>query len=178
MNSNDFDKNDALQDDPSHYFNEEQFSTLVLNSDDFAKKNKEQIKNLVGLLTSGSTDEKDKALYILKKEDGREMLLYAIANSEFKSLRQQLVAACWESGLDFSKFIEFFVQLIMDSEYGLSMEACTVIECMEGPFQKNTVELCLTKLSELFDSGDEKQPLLEPVIEHLKNILARLKEEN
>ena len=80
------------------------------------------------------------------------------------------MAACWESGLDFSKYLEFFIQLIIGSDYGLCMEACTVIECMEGPFQTNTQELCLSKLIELCEKDKEKQQLLEPVIEHLKNL--------
>jgi hypothetical protein len=170
MNTNDFDKNEALQDDPSHYFNEEHFTTLVLNSDSFAQKNKEQIENLVSLLSKGGIEDKDEALRILKKEDGREMLLFAIAGDDFKSFRQQLVAACWESGLDFSKFLEFFVQIILGSEYAVCMEACTVIECMEGPFPSSIKELCLNKLQDLNQNDNEKKDLVEPVIEYLSSI--------
>ena len=166
---NNNEKSDALQDDPEYYFNEEHFASLVLNSDDFREKNLTEIRNLVGLLNTKDHKSKSEALQILKKQDGREMLLFAISSDEFREFRQALVASCWESGLDFSSYLEFFVQLILGSDFGISMEACTVIECMEGELKEPARSVCLTKLREYSDIHQEKRELILPILEFLSN---------
>lgn len=90
-------EHEALRDDPDFYFDENNFSTLVLNSEDYSKKHFDEIKNLVKLLTSGDRDTKEEALKLLKTDDGRDLLMSAITSKEYRDDRAALVAACWES---------------------------------------------------------------------------------
>jgi hypothetical protein len=159
-----------LEDDPEFYFDQNQFMTLVVNSEEFAKKNVEQIKNLVEVLSSSSREDKDEALRILKKEEGQELLLHAIAKEEFRDHRAVLIAACWESGLDFTKHFDFFLYLSLNADYLSSLEAITVIENIEGKIPDELKKLALEKLNEAIAAGNEKSDLFRDLIETLNSM--------
>lgn len=159
MNKENINRHEALNDDPEFYFDENNFSTVVLNSEDFSKKNSEEIKNLVVLICSENREDKDKALLVLKQQDGRELLLSAIADKSFRDSRNKLVAACWESGLDFSKYLEVFVILLLSGNYLEAIESLTVIENMENKLPDDIRILSVNKLEEAAKSETEKREL-------------------
>ena len=57
----------------------------------------------------------------------------------------RLVAACWQSGLDFSSQIPFFIRIFVDGDYQTAVEAFTVIEesimNADNAIQKSCVQL-------------------------------------
>lgn len=161
--------NNPLEDDPEFYFDQSQFNTLMINTDEFAKKNEAEIRNLISLVTSKETEEKREALKLLKVEKGQEMLLYAIASPEFKEYRAKLLAACWESGLDFTKYFEFFLQLVLNADYQSSLEAITVVENMEGKIPEELRTLAIEKLLEAVAAGNEKSELFKDLVAHLNS---------
>jgi hypothetical protein len=169
MSKQKINKHEALNDDPEFYFDENNFLTVVLNSEDFSKKNSEEIKNLVDLISSEIREDKDKALILLKQEDGRELLLSAIANKSFRESRSKLIAACWESGLDFSKYLEAFVILILSGNYMEALEALTVIENMESKLPEEIKMLSIKKMEEACQTESEKNDLLIQAISFLQN---------
>jgi hypothetical protein len=83
---------------------------------------------------------KEGTLLTLKKEKGGNILLLAIASPNAKEVRHKLVAACWESEINFSHYFSFFVLLALDPDYLVSLEAITVISTMEGPFKNEDVK--------------------------------------
>jgi hypothetical protein len=168
MNNNQLNKNEAFDDDPEHYFDDQQFSTVVLNSVDFTLKNVEEIKNLVALLTSGIREDKDQALLLLKREDGRELLMSAIASKEFRDTRNVLVAACWESGLDFSKYFESFIIIALSGNFIECMESVTVIENMERIPSEELKNLAIQKLEESIKTENEKNVLYVQLLDFLR----------
>jgi hypothetical protein len=41
---------------------------------------------------------------------------------------ENLVSACWQCGLDFSKYIDHFIELVIEDDYGIALEGFSVIE--------------------------------------------------
>jgi hypothetical protein len=160
---------DALRDDPNFYFDENNFSTLVLHSEEFAHKHVDEIKNLVELISSNERDEREEALKILKKENGAMMLLSSIASKEFREHRPKLIAACWESGLDFTEHFEFFLHLALTGDFSVSMEAVTVIENMEGKIPDDLRSIAITKMEEGIAAENEKSELYKVVLQFLRS---------
>lgn len=123
--------------DPKNYITtivgaEEKVSTLEITG--------KKISALISLLTDPlNKDVKEEALITLKQEKAGEILLAAIASPQAKSNKHILTAACWESEINFSKYLSFFITLALDTDYLVSLEAITVIENMDGPF--NPIDL-------------------------------------
>jgi hypothetical protein len=105
------------------------------------------IATLIDLLMNRQDFQlRQEALKELKSEAGKELLLKAIAVSKSKEHTKTLTAACWEAGLDFSKYLSFFVQLALISDMEICIEALTVIEDMQGPIDKKMLAESMAKL--------------------------------
>ena len=116
-----------------------------------------------------SREDKDQALLILKRDDGKEMLLSAIADKAFRDNRNILIAACWESGLDFSKYLEVFVVLVLTGNYTECMEAATVIENMEDELPEDIRSIAVQKLNEEIKLQSEKREFYIQVLDFLND---------
>jgi thermostable 8-oxoguanine DNA glycosylase len=125
------------------------------------------------LLTDPSNKNvKEDALLTLKKENGGNVLLLSIASPKAKNNKHLLVAACWESEINFSKYLSFFILLALDTDYLVSLEAITVIENMAGPFEKETVKEAIKKVkAEQKNVTTEKIVLLNDLIATLESYL-------
>ena len=101
----------------------------------------------------------------LKDQDGAELLSKAIANPDFRKVQTPLVAACWQNGLVYGKYIDTFAEVVINGEYSAAIEAFTVIEEAIGdlePYQRaRTVKKFKARLKEV---DDEKKPLLSELI--------------
>jgi hypothetical protein len=58
------------------------------------------------------------------------IIVEAIMNKEYSSIQEMLLRACWENGLDYSKYLPTFVNCYSWKFYEC-IEAFTVIENME-----------------------------------------------
>lgn len=138
--------------DLKKYFNSKEYSTAIIGSggnEPLAPLNEGKISTLISLLTDPSNKEiREEALITLKKEKGGDLLLAAIASPKSAGKKHILVAACWESEINFSKYLPFFILLATQDDYLVSLEAITVIENMEGPFGENHVKEGIKKIRE------------------------------
>jgi hypothetical protein len=138
--------------DLKKYFNSKEYSTAIIGTggDEPAPAlNEGKITTLISLLADPANKEiKEEALVTLKKEKGGDLLLAAIASPESNGKKHILVAACWESEINFSKYLPFFILLALSDDYLVSLEAITVIETMEGPFDKKHLEEGIIKIKE------------------------------
>ena len=92
--------------DPEKFFDEENYSTLVIKAGDEKPKGKVKLDDLVDLLTSDNKQEKEQALALLKNQKAIDFLMHAIFEAENKEHQALLVAACWECGSDFSLYFD------------------------------------------------------------------------
>jgi len=138
------------QDDIKKYFDENQYITKIVGAEEetaASKTDNDKIALLISLLTDPKNKEfKEEALLTLKKEKGGHLLLAAILKTKDTNKKQQLVAACWESEIDYTAYLPFFVDIAITADYLVALEAITVIETMEGTFQKEHLSQAIEKI--------------------------------
>jgi hypothetical protein len=148
INKNGMENNDDLK----KYFNSKEYITGIIGLDPQADQkpiNEGKISTLISLLTDPSNkDIREESLITLKKEKGGDLLLTAIASPESDGKKHILVAACWESEINFSKYLSFFILLALSDDYLISLEAITTIENMEGPFDQGHIKEGIKKIKE------------------------------
>lgn len=164
-----------------NYFNPKEYLTHLVKIDkeentEIAKSSDDKneiIAKIISLLTEPQYKSvKEETLLNLKKEKKGDLLLLAIANESSLKNRHQLVAACWESEIDFSKYISFFILLTLDKDYLVSIEAMTVISTMTGPFDEEKVKEGIKKVKETQKViTSEKAVLLNDLIYTLESFI-------
>ncbi len=132
------------------YFDNKEYVTKIVGAEEETEGlsvANDKITSLIQLLTlSENKDFKEETLMILKKEKAGDLLITAIKKT--KKNKHILVAACWESEIDFSNYLPYFIDLALDSDYLVSLEAITVISTMEGPFVADDVKSSISKVKE------------------------------
>jgi hypothetical protein len=119
-------------------------------------RNNEEIKNAVANL-----------LFELKNENALPALIASILNPENKEYKSILISACWESGLNCSSYLSFFVDLAIQSDYLECIECLTVIENMPGPFDDALLIECAERAKNAADEDEGKFELLQSLWEVL-----------
>jgi hypothetical protein len=134
------------------YFDSKEYITSIVGLDSNSEPkpaNEEKLSILISLLTDPSNkDVREETLVTLKKDKGGDLLLTAIASPKSDGKKHILVAACWESEINFSKYLPFFILLALSDDYLISLEAITVIENMEGPFEEEHMKEGIKKIRE------------------------------
>ena len=136
-----------------------------------AKADEKTKAELVNQLTNPELREsRPDVLSLLKENESQSLLLDIISDEEYQKQRPALIAACWETGLDFSKHLEKFIDLLGDKNTDdfSAIEIATVIDEMPGPFDVKVLEECIHQL----ESYSVKEPLKR---EMLHGIVLRLR---
>lgn len=132
---------------PEKLFDENEYSTLVLGSDNTLKKDTDSIQAIEVLINKTSTrEEKDEALIQLKENKAQGVLVNAIEQVKKAEHKAQLVAACWETGLDFGNYFLNFIALTTHTDYTIALEALTVLEEMEAEVDIERLQKALAQL--------------------------------
>lgn len=135
---------------PEQLFDEEQYSTVIVGNDAVGKKDLDNADYVTILVSPKTTrEEKDEALIKLKENNAQAFMLKAITKTKKPELKALVVAACWETGLDFSKDFLFFIDLICSNDFHVSLEAFTVIEEMESIIEKPQLKQALDLLNKV-----------------------------
>jgi len=145
----------------------EEAGEAPLKKEKKSDKDEAAIKQLIELLGSHNSEHKDAGLELLKNEKSIDFLLEAITETEHKNQKAVLIAACWESGLDFKGHELFFADLALDTDMFVSLEAITVLDTIEN-MEVSAMKELLKKLS---DTNLSKHPN-EPMLSDLKLTLA------
>lgn len=88
-------------------------------------------------------------------------LVDIILDKKYKNHLDKIVSSCWQSGLDYSKFLSVFTDLIINESYAVAIESFTVIENMEGPFTKKELGSNIKKIKSALSENDKKYLLIE-----------------
>lgn len=136
--------------DPEKLFDEKEYATIIIGSEGMSKKDITNADYVTVLVNGKSTrEEKDEALKVLKENNAQAFILNAITKTKNLGQKALLIAACWETGLDFSKDYLFFIELIGNKDFIVSFEAFTVIQEMEAEIDKTTLQSSLTVLKKV-----------------------------
>lgn len=156
--------------DPEKLFDEKEYSTIIIGSEGMSKKDTSNADYATILVSSKSTrEEKDEALKLLKENKAQAFILSAIAKTKNPAQKALLVAACWETGLDFSNDYAFFIDLICSADFSVSFEAFTVIQEMEAEIDEASLKTALTKLKKVKDPGVSVTDAIALIEQKLKN---------
>ena len=110
----------------------------------------------------------------LKDNKAVPHIIEAIKNEQFSNIKHTLISSCWQSGLDYSKDINIFVDQIIKSDFSLAFEAFTVIENMQDNISKDIIipELEKIDISLKNEKNKEKQMLLNELIKLFQEIIS------
>jgi hypothetical protein len=163
------------KDELKKYFDSKEYITTIVGAGNEVniETSEDKISTIISLLTDpANKDVKEETLITLKKEKGEALLLKAIASPKSKNNKHLLVAACWESEINFSKYLSFFILLALSEDYLVSLEAITTIENMEGPFNDSDVKEGIKKVKAHQKTiTTEKAVLLNDLIMKLETFL-------
>lgn len=133
--------------DPKKLFNEKEYRTMVLGDEGASKKDEEKADWLFVLIEENTTrEEKDEALGKLKEEKSQDFLIQSASKMKTAEVKAKILSACWETGLDFSNQLPFFIDIIIDNDYLCALEAYTVIENNETRFDPEHIKESIKKL--------------------------------
>ena len=154
--------------DPKKLFDEKEYATIILGSDAAGKKDLENA-DCAAILVSKTTsrEDKDEALKQLKENDARAFLITAINRSKKPEQKAALIAACWETGLDFSADYLFFTGLIGHEDFYVSFEAFTVIQELET--DQETLGRALDMLNSFKEPNANVSAAIAFLSEHLNS---------
>ncbi|MBS1645841.1 MAG: hypothetical protein JST67_00730 [Bacteroidetes bacterium] len=128
-------------------------------------------QQLIALLSSHDHNHKDAGLELLKNEKSIPFLIDAITQTAEKKQKAVLIAACWESGLDFKGNEAFFTSLALDIDMFVSLEAITVLDTMD-------IELATAKniTAQISDAALLKHPNKDMLLDFKNNLLEKIQE--
>jgi len=107
----------------------------------------------------------------LKDKNSVPLMMEAIQNEKYAPVLQQLVSSCWENGLNYSKYISVFVDLLIDKDFLIAFEAYTVITNMEFTIDQALLDIEIEKLDKaLHTAASEKKVLMLEVVDFLPSI--------
>ncbi len=106
-----------------------------------------------------------KLLNDIKNKDAVASLADAIKDQKYVPIRKELVASCWQSGLDYHEYLGVFVDVAIESDYATTFEAFTVIEDCIGEVEEDARKKSADKLKKAEDSiSKDKIPLVRELI--------------
>ncbi len=153
--------------DPKKLFNEEEYSTLIIKRDGFSKQENSDADLVEALLDNKNTRQEDEAIFAsLKELKAQDLLVNAIQSTEVIDFKIKLLAACWETGLEFANHFLFFVSMACDTNFQIAMEALTVIENEEGTI---TPEVLHAALALATNNSGGHSVLKQDLIEHIQS---------
>ncbi len=116
---------------------------------------------LLELLSANPVEEVEKEIiYILnnlKVQKAVPVLVEAIQNPEYISIRKKIITACWQNGLNYKNQLPVFVDLVIQEEWETGFEAFTVIENMEEYPDRETLDLAVRKIQDALPGTEGKK---------------------
>ena len=112
---------------------------------------------LFDLLNSAPEQEVEteimKLLGSVKDKESANSFMRAIENEKYLRIRKQLIAACWQNGLDFSNFLPVFIDLIINGDWEVAFEAFTLIDNLEYLPPAEIVNVSKQKIESILPSS-------------------------
>lgn len=104
----------------------------------------------------------------LKESDTIPLIIEGIRNQKYAPELKSLIASCWENGLDYSKYIPLFVDLLIDNEFDVAFEAYTVIMNTESQMNTEIIDQEIERMEKVLSTvSEQKRQLLIDVIDYL-----------
>jgi len=107
----------------------------------------------------------------LKQRKAIPELMKALQNKEYKKEWNNILQACWENGMDYSKFLPIFTDLAISGDFITALDSCTVITGMTGEISDSTFQTESRKIKEaLLSEKSKKEEILQDILEFLPQL--------
>ncbi|XOV67018.1 MAG: hypothetical protein ACFHU9_15440 [Fluviicola sp.] len=142
------------------------------------------VKPLSEKLLSGVSEKNEKEILelfcSLKDSSVTAEIMDVIEDEHFRPIRHVMLTTIWNTKVDFSDYIDEFVQIAVEGDFMETLECLTIIENMEGPFmEENILEAQLhlkNYLERPGDANEQKAQLLSEIALQLKDINRNLQD--
>jgi len=133
------------------------------------------MEGLFDLLHNTTVPEINKSILTLlselKNKESIPLLIGAIANEKYVHERKDLVACCWQNGLNYNEYLPVFIDLVIRESFLVAFEAFTVIENMFGNIPDEVIDLEIIKVENaLHKASEEKAYLLKSLLTIISDI--------
>jgi len=137
--------------------------------------NKFIMEGLFDLLHDTTSPEINKSILTLlselKNKESIPLLIEAISNEKYVNERKELVACCWQNGLNYNEYLPVFIDLVIRESFLVAFEAFTVIENMFGNIPDEVIDQEIIKVeSALYNASEEKAYLLKGLLTIIRDI--------
>lgn len=105
----------------------------------------------------------------VKESDFKTILMDKLINAANETGKANLLRICWESAIDFSEYLDVFIDMLLNEDFITALEASTVIENLHGKIPEEKIHTAIKRLASQKD--EDKAFLLEDTILHLKELL-------
>lgn len=105
----------------------------------------------------------------VKDSDFKTILMDKLINATSESGKANLLRICWESAIDFSEYLDVFVDMLLNEDFITALEASTVIENLGGKIPEEKIHIAIKRLQT--NSDENKNFLLEDTLLHLEELL-------
>ena len=146
---------------------------VIAKLNELKLKGKPSILPLILDLLNSSKSEKVKQEVIflisnLKDQNCVPYIIKYIQQNQGHTMISQVIAACWQSRLIYSKYLNTFIRCFVSGDYQVALESFTVIEEMLWQSDSKSISECKKILvSEIENINSEKMPLYNELIKVL-----------
>lgn len=149
-----------------------------------AHGNSRVIRPLAEKLKEGVSEKISKEilelLCSLKDSSVTSEIMDIIEDPEFREIRQLMLSTIWNTKVDFSDYIDEFVQIAVEGDLLETLDCLTIIENMEGPFMEENILEAQLHLKTYVENPDaqteQKSQLLSEIALLLKDINQNLQD--
>jgi hypothetical protein len=107
----------------------------------------------------------------LKEPEAVPLIIDAVKNPKYTSELKELLACCWENGLDYSNYLNLFIDLLIESDFVIAFEAYTVIVNMTERIDQKKIDTGIECLEQaILHATDQKVELMREVVDFLPTI--------
>ncbi len=90
-------------------------------------------------------------LFDLKDEKSIPILLKAINDKKYQSIKAFLISIFWQSSLDASEHLSTFIRIAVKGDYIICLEVFTVIESFDSSFDEDQIQDAIYDIEEKLD---------------------------
>lgn len=111
-------------------------------------------------------------LFDLKDNESVPILISAIENKDMEYYHSLLIAAFWQSAIDGSDNLDFFVKMAIKGDYMVCLESLTVIENFDAAYPEEDLTELETDINEAYEKEEnsEKKQLLKSLSDVIRNL--------